>query len=658
MALAPNTILQNRYRVVRKLGEGGMGSVYLAIDERFDSEVAIKESHYSDEASRKQFEREARLLNKLRHPAMTRVIDHFTEGDGQFLVMDYVEGEDLWEMLKKRKGAFPPNRVLEWADQLLDALCYLHKQEPPIVHRDIKPQNLKLSGSGQIILLDFGLAKGTLGQSTSIMTSRSVFGYTPVYAPLEQIHGSGTDPKSDLYSLGATLYHLITGIMPTDAPTRFNALEEGRDDPLQPAHEMKPEVPREISEILERAMAVSRRERTASATEMRAALKGVNRDRAEAIELKDTVLPPTIIIPSPASPANKEDNLTDTQRLQLEYWTAFRDFLLRSNSSLKTQKPQPQQWYPFSVGRTNFMSAATIQRKGRRISVNITLAGPEAKPHFHLLHQDKEVIEREIGEHLEWRELSSGKESHIRLTRYKTDPENRQDWEAQHKWLKEKLELFHRVFAPRIKSLNASNYVAESEIEDRSEIVSTAAAATLISPKIESSESQKPPAFDAEKHDGHSLPKSKRTSRTIMAVIALLVIGVSVFLIANRSASVNSNSTGARPGANSNEAENLLFGKHFSREHFDRNRGGYAQASKDFGASVGNGSDDLYLWAAINNKLLEEKEALSYSTIDVDVSYGNVTLRGKVLNETQKTIAGNLAYTIDGVKSVKNNITW
>jgi WD40 repeat protein len=277
MALAPDTILQNRYRVVYKLGEGGMGSVYLAIDERFESEVAIKEAHHTDDAARKQFEREARLLNKLRHPAMTRVIDHFTEGGGQFIVMDYIKGADLWHMLKKRESAFPPDQVVTWADQLLDALSYLHKQDPPIIHRDIKPQNLKLSDTGQIILLDFGLAKGTLGQSTSIMTSRSVFGYTPIYAPLEQITAGGTDARSDIYSLGATVYHLLTGTIPIDAPTRYNVIEEDKPDPLRPANEVNPNVTVEIANVLRKAMAINRRERFASATEMREALRNASR---------------------------------------------------------------------------------------------------------------------------------------------------------------------------------------------------------------------------------------------------------------------------------------------------------------------------------------------------------------------------------------------
>ncbi len=185
--LANNIFLQNRYRIVRQFGQGGMGTVYEAIDERLDTTVALKECHFTDERLRKQFEREARLLAKLRHPAMTRVIDHFSEGDGQFLVMDFIVGEDLWGMLQRNNGAFPSTEVLKWADQLLDALDYIHTQEPSIIHRDIKPQNLKLTAKGQIILLDFGLAKGYAGQISRVTTSGSIFGYTPNYAPLEQI---------------------------------------------------------------------------------------------------------------------------------------------------------------------------------------------------------------------------------------------------------------------------------------------------------------------------------------------------------------------------------------------------------------------------------------------------------------------------------------
>ncbi|HKZ02454.1 MAG TPA: serine/threonine-protein kinase, partial [Pyrinomonadaceae bacterium] len=162
--LAPETILQNRYRIIRQLGQGGMGTVFEAVDQRLDTTVALKETLFADERLRKQFEREARLLARLHHPALPRVSDHFSEGDGQFLVMQFIAGEDLSELMSRRHGPFPVDQVLTWTDQLLDALDYLHTQEPQIVHRDIKPQNLKLTARGQIILLDFGLAKGQVGE--------------------------------------------------------------------------------------------------------------------------------------------------------------------------------------------------------------------------------------------------------------------------------------------------------------------------------------------------------------------------------------------------------------------------------------------------------------------------------------------------------------
>src|SRR4029453_4463189 len=130
--LAPETILQSRYRVVRQLGQGGMGAVYEAIDERLDTTVALKETFFADKKLKKELEGEARLLARLHHPALPRVSDHFSEGEGQFLVMQYIGGDDLAEMLTQRRGPFPTDQVLTWADQLLDALDYLHPHDPQI----------------------------------------------------------------------------------------------------------------------------------------------------------------------------------------------------------------------------------------------------------------------------------------------------------------------------------------------------------------------------------------------------------------------------------------------------------------------------------------------------------------------------------------------
>ena len=267
--IAPETLLQNRYLVLKQIGQGGMGAVYIATDQRFGSTVALKETFFTDAILRRAFEREARLLNRLRHPALPNVSDHFVEGEGQFLVMEYIAGEDLSEMLKEQGGAFPVKEVLGWADQLLDALDYLHTQDSPVIHRDIKPQNLKLTPRGQIILLDFGLAKGTPLQASQVTASGSVFGYSRNYAPIEQIQGTGTDPRSDLYSLAATLYHLMTGVTPPDALTRASAILNGQSDPLRPANEGHGQISTTVAQVLARALSHNAGQRPQTAAAMR-----------------------------------------------------------------------------------------------------------------------------------------------------------------------------------------------------------------------------------------------------------------------------------------------------------------------------------------------------------------------------------------------------
>ena len=271
-----------------------MGTVYEAFDKRLDTIVALKETHFSDEVLSKQFEREARLLARLHHAALPRVIDHFSESGGQFLVMNFIAGEDLSEMLQRRKGHFPVNEVLSWGDQLLDALDYLHSQEPPVIHRDIKPQYLKLTSRGQVILLDFGLAKGFAGEISRVNTPGSIFGFTPNYAPLEQRQGTGTDARSDLYALAATLYHLITGMAPPDVLTRVTDTTDGKPDPLIYAHEINRDVPQSVAAVINRAMAIGRTQRFSCAREMRESLREsrkreeeARRDIAEAETLYD-----------------------------------------------------------------------------------------------------------------------------------------------------------------------------------------------------------------------------------------------------------------------------------------------------------------------------------------------------------------------------------
>lgn len=278
-----------------------MGAVYEAMDQRLSRVVAIKETLINTDDGRKAFEREASLLANLRHPALPNVMDHFAEGNGQYLVMEFISGDDLAQLLELRQRAFPVADVLRWGDDVLKAVEYLHGHTPPILHRDIKPSNLKLTRAGALFLIDFGLAKGAAGQMPTLLTSRSVKGYTPVYAPLEQIHGAGTDPRSDLYSLGATLYHLVTGVAPVDAPARFTALDEDQPDPLRPADQLNPEVPHAVAEVLTKALAMNRRNRPSSASEMRSLLSNAAQVAADTRPGTSVSAAPFVI--SPTEPA-------------------------------------------------------------------------------------------------------------------------------------------------------------------------------------------------------------------------------------------------------------------------------------------------------------------------------------------------------------------
>ena len=277
-ALAADVVLQDRYRIVRLLGKGGMGAVYEAVDQRLDTRVALKETFSSQERLRRQFEQEARLLAHLDHPALPRVTDYFAEADRIFLVMHYISGPDLAEIISNQPGPFPQQQVIAWADQLLDALVYLHTRDRQIIHRDIKPHNLKLTSSGQVVLLDFGLAKTQSGDASTTASADSIFGYTRRYSPLEQIQDRGTTPRSDIYALGATLYHLLTGIKPPDALARASALVNSKSDELRPAHELNPAVGSELAAILSRAMALNPENRYASAHDFREELRKLGRD--------------------------------------------------------------------------------------------------------------------------------------------------------------------------------------------------------------------------------------------------------------------------------------------------------------------------------------------------------------------------------------------
>lgn len=294
--LGQNTLIQNRYLIVHLIGKGGMGEVYLAVDQRLGSAVAIKRTFFAgDEMLGNAFEREARVLARLRHPVLPKVSDHFAENDQQFLVMEHISGDDLSKRIETLQKPFPLSWVMFWADQLLDALSYLHSHEPPIIHRDIKPQNLKLTDENHIILLDFGLSKSSTGNTnvsggSSTGSTGSVVGYTPHYAPMEQIRGIGTSARSDLYSLSATLYQLMTNVVPADALSRADAMLNGMPDPITPISAINPEVPDTVSAVILRGMEVSQEKRFENAREMQKALRKAFSEMQEAMSAKTVVI--------------------------------------------------------------------------------------------------------------------------------------------------------------------------------------------------------------------------------------------------------------------------------------------------------------------------------------------------------------------------------
>ena len=252
-----------------------MGAVYEAVDTRLRNTVAVKQLEIAGAAADRAFEREAQLLAGLRHPVLPVVIDYFSAASDAFLVMQYIEGENLEDHLKRQSRPCSHDEVLAWANVLLDGLAYLHSRTPSIIHRDIKPANVKRTPTGDIVLLDFGLAKGRLDSDPTVSPDSGLYGFTLQYAPPEQIDGHPTDVRSDLFALGATLYHLATGTPPPSALQRSMAVRNGARDPLVAADEIYPPVGPELSAALTRALQLDPADRFGSAAEMRAALSAL-----------------------------------------------------------------------------------------------------------------------------------------------------------------------------------------------------------------------------------------------------------------------------------------------------------------------------------------------------------------------------------------------
>lgn len=273
-------IIKDRYQIREIIGQGGMGCVYLADDLRLTGRLcALKAVFYERNLpkdvisqTRDQFKREATVLARLDHPNLPKVSDFFSDEERDYLVMDYVPGKDLRELMleSKKKGVYLSEReVLNWASQISDGLIYLHEQTPIILHRDIKPSNIKLTPNGIIKLVDFGLVKILVSGEKTITV---VHGHgSAFYTPLEQYGGDTghTDPRSDVYSLGATLYHLLTNKAPKEARERF--LEQTSEMAMK---EFNKNISPRTEKAIGLAMKVHPDERIQSVKEFRDALMG------------------------------------------------------------------------------------------------------------------------------------------------------------------------------------------------------------------------------------------------------------------------------------------------------------------------------------------------------------------------------------------------
>ncbi|MBP8948610.1 MAG: protein kinase [Candidatus Promineofilum sp.] len=286
MTLATGTVLINRYRIVRLVGQGGFGAVYRAWDLSLSQPVALKENNDGGVESQRQFEREAKLLAGLRHANLPRVSDHFVlPGQGQYLVMDFVEGKSLSGLLAERGGPLSEVEVLPWIRQVCDALEYLHTRTPPVIHRDIKPDNIIIGPDGRAMLVDFGISKEFAPGKGTTVGAKAV---TPGYSPPEQYASGKTDARSDVYALGATLYTLLTGRIPPEGPN----LSSGTDV-LSPPRQLNHAISDNVAAAIEAAMAPTISQRLGSAGDLAQALAGGPRGTMPPTTASKVVVPAT-----------------------------------------------------------------------------------------------------------------------------------------------------------------------------------------------------------------------------------------------------------------------------------------------------------------------------------------------------------------------------
>lgn len=256
-------IIENKYEILKRIGKGGMSEVYLAMDRNLNKQWAVKEikkkaRDRNNEVVIQSAIAEANMMKKLDHPCLPRIVDIIDRKNVIYVVMDYIEGEPLSKILEQY-GAQPQEIVIEWAKELAGVLEYLHMQDPPIIYRDMKPANIMLQPNGNIKLIDFGIAREYKEQNVEDTVSLGTKGYA---AP-EQFGGKGqTDPRTDIYCLGVTLYHLVTGQNPCEPPYE-----------LYPIRHWKPELSAGLESIILKCTQMNPQDRYSSCAELLYALQ-------------------------------------------------------------------------------------------------------------------------------------------------------------------------------------------------------------------------------------------------------------------------------------------------------------------------------------------------------------------------------------------------
>jgi serine/threonine protein kinase len=308
--LAPQSILHQRYLIVGHAGRGGMSAVYQAVDTRSGNRhVAIKEMSQGHLSAKElaeataRFQQEADLLGSLHHPNLPTIYDGFSEDGRSYLVMEYIDGKTLLQMLKDSGGRpLPVAQVLDYAIQLCDVLMYLHSHNPPIIFRDLKPTNVMVKGNGHVMLIDFGIARFFKeGQAQD-----TVFLGSPGYAPPEQHGTSQTNPRSDLYALGATLHCCLTGRDPFQAADRFA---------FPSVYQINPLVPVQLDQLIQRMVSLDEQQRPNSALEVRQALLKIKQQASDDTTGLDPVMasaPTQYNPPVPTSTPIRSTNAVST----------------------------------------------------------------------------------------------------------------------------------------------------------------------------------------------------------------------------------------------------------------------------------------------------------------------------------------------------------